>query len=70
MGMKVKKEGTMGDKPEDFIIAKDDRGENMEVVFLNAAGEAIDKEEDAYIQTLQIPKEGNLLLLGIPTTLP
>ena len=70
MGMKIKKEGAIGDKPEDFVVAKDDKGENMDVVFLNQFGEAVDKEKDVYIQTLEIPKEGNLLLLGIPATLP
>jgi hypothetical protein len=69
MGMKIKKEGTLGTKAEDFVVAKDSKGENMDIVFLNASGEAVDKEEDVYIQTLQIPKEANLLLLGIPTTL-
>jgi hypothetical protein len=52
-----------------FEVHKDLVDENLDGVFLDAYGREA-TQDNAYIKTLQIAKEGNLLLLGIPSSIP
>lgn len=63
------KEGGNPANPKDFIAVQTSDGENTEAL-LDQQGRAVTKPEDQYIPTKQIAKQGNLLLLGIPTQLP
>jgi len=69
VGTKYLRNGGDPSNPDDFIQKEDATGHSVEVL-LNARGEPIDKIEDQYIAQPQIAKEGNLLLLGIPATIP
>lgn len=66
-GTVVLREGGDPTNPEDFVLA-DPNDENREVL-LDQFGRPISKAEDQYISRPKVAKQGNLLLLGIPTTL-
>lgn len=68
VGTTVLKEGGNPANPKDFIVYKDDLDENG-VALLDEDGKAITDIADAVYLTPEIAKEGNLLLLGIPTVL-
>jgi hypothetical protein len=61
------RDGGDPNNPADFIPAQAN-GENVEVL-LTQEGRLAERVEDQFIQTRQIAKQGNLLLLGIPFTL-
>lgn len=61
------REGGNPNNPLDYIPAQAN-GENVEVM-LTQEGKIAQRVEDQYIAKKQIAHQGNLLLLGIPTTL-
>jgi hypothetical protein len=78
-GLARLKNGAIPFLPESYEIPKDDNGENMPPVFLDYIGRKATPDDvsilgapiagNTYIQTVQIAKQANLLLLGIPTVL-
>lgn len=66
-GTVAKKEGGDATNPKDFIPVQIN-GENAEIM-LNEQGEAVTDWRDQYKPRKQIAKQGNLLLLGIPSQL-
>lgn len=62
------KEGGNPANPKDFIAVQTADGENTEAI-LDEFGRAVTRPEDQYIPVKQIAKQGNLLLLGIPSQL-
>lgn len=74
-GMKTLAPGSIPFVPGNYIQRKDDLGENIGPVFLDVWGNEASAddalgESNVWIQDIQLAKEGNLLLLGIPNTLP
>jgi hypothetical protein len=67
-GTKILKSGGDKDNPKDFIVYKEDQGENTRV-FLNGQGVPANTLAEIFIYKVQKYKSSNLLLLGIPTTL-
>ena len=61
------REGGNPNLPADFIPAQAN-GENVDVM-LKADGSLATTTEEQFVQTRQVAKQGNLLLLGVPTTL-
>lgn len=85
IGMKHLPFGGNKNNPEDYVIYKDLAGENAGPVALTDWGALASQEgfhidpidgkpkfypSNNYIQTVRLAKEGNLLLLGIPSTIP
>jgi hypothetical protein len=62
------KQGGNIENPKDFIVYKDDNDENA-VCLLGLDGYVIEDIADVVYLRPEIAKEGNLLLLGIPTVL-
>lgn len=67
-GTTALKDGGDSRNPKDFIAARTADGEIAEVI-LDQSGRAVTDKRDQYIPTKQIAKQGNLLLLGIPSQL-
>lgn len=64
------REGGDPNNPDDYGPVLDgETGEPKESMLLDSLGREVSKPEDQYIPQKQILKQGNLLLLGVPTSL-
>jgi hypothetical protein len=67
-GTKVLKSGGTSDNPRDYNVAKDNNGENTEVL-LDGSGNVLTSFAAPYVFDVEFYDESNFLLLGIPTSL-
>jgi hypothetical protein len=57
-------------RPEDFIPTESQEGSDLGIQNLDEFGRIAEFPSQIYVQTVQLAKEGNLLLLGVPSSLP